>query len=193
MGSLLGVSILIGSGCASTQTTSSAWWLKDKTTDLLPKDSPKGYVEFYSAPTRANWWYRTYAFIYQIQGSETNAVGPVSEWLGGWPFEYHARRVACIPGTNTFVIVVSADSLQQKSGSTDIFQIDSNVVKRREVGRRQVDIVIIQNNVTPVKIESKLIKEVRLRNLISRTYHWDVMVECPQPLEAGWKPPYLAP
>ncbi|MEK7706596.1 MAG: hypothetical protein AAB380_01190, partial [Verrucomicrobiota bacterium] len=93
MRSLLVVGILIGSGCASTQTTSSASWFKDKTTDSLPKGSPKGYVEFYSAPTRTCWWYAIRGSIFQIQGSEEHFVGPALAWLGGWPFEYHALLI----------------------------------------------------------------------------------------------------
>lgn len=75
------VVMLFSCGCATTV----------KLTDRLPKDSPKGYAEFYVTGNLGLLFP-----IYQIEGPKERSVGDADE--------YTRRRVACSPGTNIFFI-----------------------------------------------------------------------------------------
>jgi hypothetical protein len=160
---ILIISIMFSGGCATKEFTDClsenppyGFWAV-QLTDNLPKNALKGYAEFYAKHGDSLGFQIP---IYQIEGTEENLVGKACNCDG-----YTRRRVACIPGTNRFLI-------------------------RHGPEIKQFDVSVKEGMVTPVRlISTELSRSVFLSGnaytIKSNTqvgFRLEVKVEDPQPL-----------
>lgn len=108
--------------------------------DTLPKNAPKGYVEFYAAATNA-WGVREgvqlVVPVYRTEGSKQTRLGRVG-WEPGSGYNGLVRvRVACAPGTNRFILVPTTGP---------------RAIQEEEINRRVIDVEVKDNMITPVRL-----------------------------------------